>query len=158
VGYAGTGRGAALRQIVAFQYSLADTDCATPKKGDPRISLRCDDRGHWILDRPDRPLCQFPDFEAALDRARHAPDALGATIDVWHNGDYICCLPPGHWLRGPTSRHTAAIVSQKRPSTNAERYANRIAEIIFATAGPVFWLALVFVAIAASLGWRLDLL
>jgi hypothetical protein len=41
---------------------------------------------------------------------------------------------------------------------SAERYANRVAEVIFATAGPLFWLALMFVAVAASLGWRLFLL
>ena len=37
----------------------------------------------------------------------------------------------------------------------AERYANRAARALMATAGPLFWMALVFIAVAASLGWRL---
>lgn len=37
----------------------------------------------------------------------------------------------------------------------AERHANRIAQLLMATAGPLFWLALLVVMIAASLGWQL---
>jgi hypothetical protein len=35
-----------------------------------------------------------------------------------------------------------------------ERFINRAAEIAFAAAGPLFWLAMVLAAVAASLGWR----
>jgi len=49
-------------------------------------------------------------------------------------------------------------VPQGRLLTTVERQANRAAQILLTTAGPLFWLALVVVAISASLGWRLFLL
>ena len=134
------------------QYSTDGTNCADAKDGNPRISLSCDDSGRWTLAGHDSPACQFPDFEVALDEARQAPDAQRATIEVWRAHEYICCLPPGTLIR------TAPIGSKGRFFASAERYANRVAEVIFATAGPLFWLALMFVAVAASLGWRLFLL
>jgi hypothetical protein len=135
-----------------------DVSPARRKAVAPRARLSCDDSGHWTLSGLDSPARQFPDFDAAIASARHVPGANTATIEVWQGGEYICCLPS----EGPSSRgvaHDAApIDAEGRAATSAERYANRVAQALMATAGLLFWLALMVVALAASLGWRLFLL
>jgi hypothetical protein len=121
------------------------------------ILLSCDDRG-WTLIGPGNPTRQFPSFDEALEGARHVPDSGMATIEIWQGSQYICCLPPPAWRPRGASIRSAPAVPQGRRLTTAERYANRAAQILLTIAGPLFWLALAVVAIAASLGWRLLLL
>jgi hypothetical protein len=123
-----------------------------------RVRLSRDDTG-WTLSGPkiDR---QFPDLETALDCARRSPDMKAATIEIWQGGQYICCVPLD------ASRHRRASIpgadryrARLHPVLAiAERYANRAAQVVFAAAGPLFWLVLILAALAASLGWRLLLL
>jgi hypothetical protein len=120
-----------------------------------RVILSCDDSGHWMLHGNGAVAREFSNFDEALDSARRSLRPTTGTVEVWQSGEYICCLPLDRW-RPSNSSYGAG---RGRPARTAtERYANRVAEIIFATAGPLFWLALVFVAVAASLGWRLLLL
>jgi hypothetical protein len=115
--------------------------------------LSCDNTGCWTVSGPDVPARKCPNFESALDIARHIPDPQTATIEVWQRGEYICCLPREEWLHGAALVRTADVA----PRSAAERHANRLAGMAMATAGPCFWLALVVFALAASLGWRLLL-
>lgn len=119
-----------------------------------RIVLSCGQSGSWKLTAAQ--LCRdFADFDAALNCARQLPGAKSALIEVWQQGEYICCLPPqpaassqaspGRWS-APRSRLFSA----------AEHCASRAGGALYATAGPVFWLALVAAVVAASLGWRLT--
>jgi hypothetical protein len=121
-----------------------------------RVLLSRDDSGGWTLSGLNRPACRFADFDAALERARDVQDAQAATIEVWQDGEYICCLQPEGRLGA--SSLAAPSVARRRPATVAERRANRAAQFLMATAGPLFWLALMLVAVAASLGWRMLLL
>ena len=123
-----------------------------------RVLLSRDDSGSWTLSGLNRPACRFADFEAALERARDVQDAQAATIEVWQGGEYICCLWPEEWPWRGDSDLAASSVAKRRHATVAERRANRAAQLLMATAGPLFWLALMLVAVAASLGWRLLLL
>jgi len=115
-----------------------------------------DDSGGWTLSELDGAARRFTDYEAALAWVRQVPALQAATIEIWQQGDYIFCLPPEEWLHG-ASFHRAPSVQKARAFTAVERYANRAAEVVFAVAGPLFWLALMLVAMAASLGWRLLL-
>jgi len=124
----------------------------------PRVLLNCDDSGSWTLSGQDSPARHFPDFGAALSSARHVPGAEATTIEVRRGGEYICCLPPKEWPHREASILAAPIASRGRGFTTADRYANRAAQVLMATAGPIFWVVLVFLAVAASLGWRLLLL
>jgi hypothetical protein len=121
-----------------------------------RVILSCDDGCHWMLHGHDSVAREFSNFEEALDSARRSPRSTTGTVEVWQSGEYICCLPLDKWLPGDGS--TRAYGYPRRARTTSERYTNRVAEVVFATAGPLFWLALIFVALAASLGWRLLLL
>jgi hypothetical protein len=121
------------------------------------VLLVGDDRGSWTLSGQDNRARRFADFEAALDSARHVPNSQTSTIEVWQSGEYICCLPPEEWPHPEASVH-AAPASEESAFPTAERYANRAAQLLMATAGPLFWLALMVVTLAASLGWRLILL
>jgi hypothetical protein len=60
---------------------------------------------------------------------------------------------PGDVPDAPT--HTASGAASWQIFPIVERYANRFGQILMATAGPFFWMALMFIAVAASLGWRL---
>ena len=137
--------------------TLAATSARSAKKADVPILLSCDD-GSWTLTGLGNPTRQFPSFEEALEGARHVPDSGMATIEIWRGSQYICCLPPPAWRPRGASIRSAPAVPQGRRLTTAERYANRAAQILLTIAGPLFWLALAVVAIAASLGWRLLLL
>jgi hypothetical protein len=120
-----------------------------------RVILSCDDSGHWMLHGYGSVAREFSSFDEAIDSARRFPRPTTGTVEVWQCGEYICCLPLDRWRPGNSSRGAGR---QGPAPTATERHANRVAEMIFATAGPLFWLALVFVALAASLGWRLLLL
>jgi hypothetical protein len=130
----------------------ARTEQVTPVD---RIILNCSDDGHWTLTGQGLAAREFSSFDEALDDARRSSGSKTGTVEVWQFGEYICCLPLNKWRPNDPS-HGSGLRGPARTAT--ERYANRVAEIIFATAGPLFWLALVFVALAASLGWRLLLL
>ncbi|HXO02490.1 MAG TPA: hypothetical protein VN900_10565 [Stellaceae bacterium] len=124
----------------------------------PRVRLSCDDSGSWTLSGQNNPARRFPDFETALGIARHAPVSQAATIEVWQSGEYICCLPPQEGLHHKAATDAAPIASKGRVFTAAERSPSRTAQFLMATAGLLFWLALMVLALAASLGWRLFLL
>jgi hypothetical protein len=120
-----------------------------------RVLLRCDNKGCT--------LCQadherrFPDVQTALDCARQSREMEAATIEIWQGGEYICCVAPRSWERSEAdfpSISAPRLVSDAGLAA-AERYTNRMAQILMATAGPLFWLALLVVMIAASLGWQL---
>jgi hypothetical protein len=122
-----------------------------------RVFLHCDDKG-CTLSAPDTER-RFPDLQKALDCARHSRDLDAATIEIWQGGQYICCVAPRSWQRQDNASSVAAprLVSESRLAA-AERHANRAARILLATAGPLFWLAMVALLVAASLGWRMLLL
>lgn len=130
-----------------------DTIQDTPRSASAasRILLSSDNRGGWNLTGPTCPTRRFADFAAALDSARQVPAAKTATIEIWRGGEYICCLPPedgtdlGVSVRAPT-------VCGGFPCAGAVRQANRAAQVVFATVGPLFWLALMLVAVAATFG------
>jgi hypothetical protein len=120
-----------------------------------RVILRCDDSG-CTLTVPEGER-RFPDVEAARDSARNAQRTQAATIEIWQDDEYICCLAPRQIqcaelafpsLYSPVFRHRHLMV--------AERRAERLAGFWLAIAGPMFWAALVLLVIAASLGWHLP--
>lgn len=121
----------------------------------PPIVIHCDNGRDWTLSGRDVVNRRFPAFEEALDGARdvEGEGAETAMVEVWQAGQYICRVPLGDGRQG--------VEPIRRPKDRgyafgtSEQYANRVGEIIFATAGPLFWLALVLVAVDASLGWRL---
>jgi hypothetical protein len=128
-----------------------------PDDPDPRVRLSSDDSGGWVLSGPGNPPRHFTDLGTALDTARRSPGTQDATIEVWQDSEYICCLPAEeHPYCGPGAPFGRA-VPQGRVMTAAERYANRAAEVLMMTAGPLFWAALVVLVLAGSLGWRLAL-
>jgi hypothetical protein len=111
----------------------------------PHFTLRHGEKG-WTLFQPDGRARQFDSFEAGVSAARESISPK-ASIDVWQDGDYICCLPAEQW---------SGAAAQPQPLfPRTERAANRTARMVMNIAGPVFWLALVATAVAASLGWRL---
>jgi hypothetical protein len=118
----------------------------------PQFRLSHDENG-WTLSEPDGRTRRFDTFEAGIGGAREAAPALKMPIDVWERGQYICCLPPEQWAR---SAHPAA-PSPKPLFSVTERLANRIARVLMPVAGMFFWLVLVAITLAASLGWRLTL-
>jgi hypothetical protein len=129
-----------------------------PKSVADRVFLRCDDEGCTLSGAASER--RFPDLQTAVECARHSRDTQEATIEIWRGGEYICCVTPRSW------RHSAAdfpsiaaplLVPQSLLAA-AERHANRAARVLMATAGPLFWLALMLVAVAASLGWRVLIL
>jgi hypothetical protein len=120
----------------------------------PHFTLSHDEDG-WTLFQPDGCTRQFASLEAGIDGAREFPAPQTVSIDVWQDGEYICCLPPEQWSH--VAPATAA-APQSPLFPTAERYANRFARVMMAVAGPVFWVAMVAAVLAASLGWRLLLL
>ena len=133
--------------------ALAEKRRTRPEALSRRVMLSCDNTGNWTVSGLDEPARKCRNFESALDLARHIPDSQTATIEVWQRGEYICCLPQEEWLGGAAVVHTP----HATPRSAIERQANRLAELVMATAGPCFWLALVVLALSASLGWRLLL-
>jgi hypothetical protein len=121
--------------------------------GANRVFLSCDETGCTLSGvSAER---RFPDAQKGLDCARRLSEAEAAIIEIWQDGQYICCVPPR--LR----RGEADFPSIGGPSIvsgpwlmAAERYANRAARALMATAGPLFWMALML-AVAASLGGHL---
>jgi hypothetical protein len=130
-------------------------DCQSPRQTvSDRVSVYCDDKGCTLsglgLER------RFPDVQTALDSASQARDSKESTIEIWQGDEYICCVTPRSWERSEMhfpSISAPALVSDARLAV-AERCANRIARVILATAGPIFWLALLLGVIAGSLGWQ----
>lgn len=119
----------------------------------PHFTLSHDEDG-WMLSHPDGRAQQFDTFQAGIDGARETGPAPEMPIELWHDGQYICCLPPDQW---PHAAHPITKTAKSLfPAT--ERHANRIARLLMPAAGMFFWLALMVVALAASLGWRLALL
>jgi hypothetical protein len=123
-----------------------------------RVLLRCDGTGCTLFS-PDTVL-RFPDLQTALDCARGSRDPEAATIEVWQEGEYICCMAPRSGQQSAADFPSGAGPRLVPDSIliAAERHANRAARILMATAGPLFWLALLLVIVAASLGWRLLVL
>jgi hypothetical protein len=116
----------------------------------PRLCLRGDDGGGWTLTGFGRADCRFTNFDAALDSARRIPGSNDATIEVWQGGEYVCCVPREAW---PPPDGEAVGLKAPRSAT-VHRYANRAAEFLRPVVGFGFWLALMVVALSASLGWR----
>jgi len=120
-----------------------------------RVLLRCDDKGCTLSGgRFER---RFADLRSAIECARQSGDTASATIEIWQDGQYICCKTP------PSPRHgeaefpdfsTPRLISHARLAA-AERYANHLGRTLMATAGPIFWFCLVAMVVAASLGWQL---
>jgi hypothetical protein len=129
-------------------------DRPSPQSAANRIFLSCDETGCTLSGaNAER---RFPDVQKALDCVRRSRETEAATIEIWQNGQYICCVAPQSRHRGEND-----FPSIGGPSIvpgpwliAAERHANRVARVLMATAGPLFWMALVFVAVAASLGWQ----
>ncbi len=128
-----------------------------PQSGANRVLLSCDETGCTLSGGSGQR--RFPDAQKALDCARRWRETEAATIEVWRNGQYICCLAP------PSPRGGDEFPGLGGPSIvpdtwlmAAERYANRAARVLMATAGPLFWMALMLGAVAAGLGWHLLLL
>ena len=120
-----------------------------------RIVLSCGQSGSWKLTAAHLSR-EFPDFAAALSCARQLPAAKSATIEVWQEGEYICCLPP-HPVADGEAFQSRQVRAPSRLAAAAEHYASRAGGMLYVTAGPVFWLALAAAVVAASLGWRLTL-
>jgi hypothetical protein len=128
----------------------ADADC--------RILLNGDNSGTWTLSERGCLVSKFPDLTAALDSARHVPGSTTATIEIWQGGENICCLSPRECTHRRAAVRAGTVPPLGRLLTIPEQYANRAAQILLTTAGPLFWLALMLMAVAASLGWKLLLL
>jgi hypothetical protein len=113
------------------------------------------DKAGWTLFQPDGRARKFDSFEAGIDGAREFLAPRTVSIDVWQDGEYICCLPPEQWRNcAPAS----SVTTEAPLFPKAERCANRAARVLMGVAGPVFWLSMVAAVVAASLGWRLFLL
>jgi hypothetical protein len=126
-----------------------------PQSAVNRAFLSCDGTGCTLSGvNTER---RFPDLHKALDYARRSSETEVVTIEIWQNGQYICCMPPRPRHHGEPdfpSIGGPSIVPSPWLMT-VERYADRAARVLMATAGPFFWMALMFIAVAASLGWRL---
>ena len=131
----------------------AERRAMQPKADTPRIRLNCDERSGWILSEPGRPARQFLDFESARDSIRGARPSPNTTIEIWQDGEYVCCLPQEEWRP-----RDAEITNLHGPRFAAiDRYANRAAAFLLPAVGLTFWLALVVIAVTASFGWKLTL-
>ena len=119
----------------------------------PHFTLSRDAKG-WTLSRPDGHARRFDTFEAGIDGALEAGPVPEMPIDVWQDGQYICCLPTEQWP--DAAPHAVALPKPLFPTI--DRHANQVARWLMGVAGPVFWMALVAIALTASLGWRLALL
>jgi hypothetical protein len=123
----------------------------------PNVQLCRNASGKWTLSEPDRTRGEFSDFNEALRTARKLPHPKDAIIEVWQGGEYICCLPSDEGpSRSPPYNGDLAEFAAPRFSA-VERHANGIAQVLLPVAGFLFWLALVVLALVASLGWRLAL-
>ena len=125
-----------------------------PAPGRPHFRLS-HDKGGWTLLRPDGDARQFDTFEAGIDSVREAVRAPQTPIDIWQEGEYICCLSLDQWSQ---PARTAPVAPAKPLFPRTERVANRAARIVMAVAGPFFWAVLILAVVAASLGWKLALL
>ena len=136
--------------------AAVETRGTRPEPASRRVLLTCDDSDvGWTLSCAD-PAHRFADINTALDCARRSGEVKAATIEIWQGGEYICCVPLRPltgWVPGPSTDMPRLIPYPAL--TTAEQYVNRAAEAIFTRAGPIFWAALIVVAVAASLGWRL---
>lgn len=117
----------------------------------PRIRLTCDSTGNWAL-VGSAAIRRYTDFESARDDAQRAANASAAAVEIWRGGEYVCCLPPE---AAPATRR---LRGEKDVLLTVERHADRAARIVMPIAGLLFWLSLMVIALAASLGWRLALL
>jgi hypothetical protein len=122
-----------------------------------RVRLYCDDNGCTLSGAGSEQ--RFPDVQTALDCAGQARDTLESTIEIWQGGQYICCVAPRSWERSNADfpRLYAPRLGSDAGIAGLERCANRIAQILMATAGPMFWLALLLGVTASILGWQLLL-
>jgi hypothetical protein len=110
------------------------------------------DKAGWTLVQPDGRARHVDSFEAGVDSAREFLAPKAVSIDVWQDGEYICSLPPEQWAHFAT---TAPVARPQPLFPKTEQVANRTARVLMNIAGPLFWLALIVTAVAASLGWRL---
>ena len=136
----------------------AARDRARSPAGAGRVVLSCDETGCTLSGGSAER--RFTDVRKALDCARQSRETEAATIEVWRDGQYICCVAPRsqHYGDGDSlGIHPPSIVPNSWLDA-AERYANRAARALMATAGPLFWMALIFFVVAASLGAHLLLL
>jgi hypothetical protein len=118
------------------------------------VRLYCDDDGCTLSGMGSER--RFPDVQTALDCAGRARDRNVSTIEIWQGGQYVCCVAPRSWERSEADfpSISASGLDSDAALAAAERYANRMARILMATAGPISWLALLVAVIAASLGWQ----
>ena len=127
------------------------------KSGRPvaRVLLRCDEMGCTLSGG--RFEQRFQDLQAAIDSAQQSNETASATIEIWQDGQYICCKTPPSPQRSDVEfpdLFAPRLISDARLAA-AERYANNIGRALMATAGPIFWLCLVVMMVAASFGWQL---
>ena len=131
--------------------------CRGIESGRPlaRVLLRCDETGCTLSGgRFER---RFRDLQTAIDSARQSGDTATATIEIWQDGQYICCKTPPSLQCSDTEfpdLSAPRLISDAWLAA-AERYANHIGRVLMAAAGPIFWFCLVAMVVAASLGWQL---
>jgi hypothetical protein len=118
-----------------------------------RVLLRCDEKGCTLSSGKFEQ--RFSDPQTAMEYARRSRETATATIEIWQDGQYICCSAPPS-----TQRSEAEFLSGPRLFSDArlaaaDRRANHVGRALMATAGPIFWLCLVVLVVATALGWQL---
>ena len=120
-----------------------------------RLRLQCDEKGCTLSGgRFER---HFPDLQTAIDCAQRSRETASATIEIWQDGQYVCCKMPSSPKRGDAEfpdLSTPKLISNARLAA-AERCAIRAGQALMATAGPLFWLCLVAMVVAATFEWQL---
>ena len=118
-----------------------------------RLCLRCDEKGCTLSGgRFER---HFPDLRTAIEYARRSRETGTATIEIWQDGEYICCKAPPRRSDVDFPHPLAPVQLPRARLAAAERQATRISRILMATAGPFFWLCLLITMVAAIFGWQL---
>ncbi len=120
------------------------------------LRLDCNAIGGWTLSGSRGETRKFADFDAALAGARRECASPETLIEVWEDGDYICSMPPPERPANDASAYPG--IAPDGPVLRAvERGANRAAQALLTAASFGFWLALMVLALGASLGWRFML-
>jgi hypothetical protein len=120
-----------------------------------RVLLRCDEKGCTLSSG--KLEQRFSDPQTAMEYAQRSRETATATIEIWQGDQYICCKAPSSPHGGDAEfpdLSAPTLLSDARLAA-VERYANHIGRALMATAGPVFWLCLVVMMVAAGLGWQL---
>jgi hypothetical protein len=122
-----------------------------------RVLLNCDKSGSWTVSKQNGRRRQFPNFNSALDSVRNAAGRNVPAIEIWQDGEYICCLSSGQ-RQDPRVSIEGIPTDAAGHVSSAEPLLNRATRVLMRPAGPLLWLALVLMLVATSLGWRLLLL